>query len=54
MVGQSMESASGNKGLKLPLSRCVALDTFSLENFISKMGITAPNSELLVTGIRIK
>lgn len=50
-----MESAVGNKDLKLPLSRCAALGTFFPENsFISKMGITVPDSELLVTGVRIQ
>ena len=45
-MGQSTEFGNGHKGLKLPLSRCVALDMFFLENFfISKMGIIVPNSE---------
>lgn len=49
MLGQGSEFRIGNKGLKLPLSRCVALDMFFLEDFfISKMGITVPNSEFLL------
>lgn len=48
MTGQSTDFGTGHKGLQLPLSRCVALDMFFLENFfIYKMGITVPNSKFL-------
>lgn len=46
--GYRKEFGIRTKGWKLTLSRCVALDTFFLDNFfISKMGITSQAQNIL-------